>query len=368
MSTPRRCRPPPWQRRPDLAEREQISDWIEKTLYNYDPANPDPGRVTIHRLNRNEYHNTIRDLVGVDFQPTYDFPGDNSGYGFDNVSDVLSLSPTLMQDYLAAADQIFDEAITTDPVPSKVQHFAANLMEFGFNADGDKGDGWMPLQPPLKEDGLAMTCPSAAANIWCVQAYSRNARGGPGAPVFLTAMIDDTITHVWTVTATNQDAPGVYEARMSIPPGKHRVFVLNHRIRGGENELHMENGRIGAKQPGFIMAKWVELEGPLPNTTTRYPVKDLAIQGEGRFNTAGQRILDHNGEVAVKFNVPTAGDYILRAEAYAQQAGARPGQDGVPPGRPDRCSPSTSSPRPPAPPPPGSAFFPRAAGSPAANV
>ena len=53
----------------------------------------DPGRVTARRLNRAEYNNTIRDLVGVDFQPAEDFPSDEVGYGFDNIGDVLSLSP-----------------------------------------------------------------------------------------------------------------------------------------------------------------------------------------------------------------------------------------------------------------------------------
>ncbi len=81
---------------PSQAERDAISGWIEHELFHLDPNNPDPGAVTIHRLNRAEYNNTVRDLVGVDFQPANDFPADNSGYGFDNISDVLSLSPVLL--------------------------------------------------------------------------------------------------------------------------------------------------------------------------------------------------------------------------------------------------------------------------------
>jgi hypothetical protein len=78
---------------------------------------PDPGRVTARRLNRYEYNNTIRDLLGVDFKPAKDFPADDSGYGFDNIGDVLSLSPTLMEKYLAAAEQIAKRAIAADPPP-----------------------------------------------------------------------------------------------------------------------------------------------------------------------------------------------------------------------------------------------------------
>ena len=84
----------------------------------------DPGRVTARRLNRAEYNNTIRDLLAIDFQPASDFPADDSGYGFDNIGDVLSLSPILMEKYLAAAEKIARAAITPPPtpVPTMVRH------------------------------------------------------------------------------------------------------------------------------------------------------------------------------------------------------------------------------------------------------
>jgi hypothetical protein len=177
---------------PDQAERETLSDWIEGTLYNYDPSHPDPGRVTVHRLNRSEYNNTIRDLVGVNFQPADDFPADNSGYGFDNVSDVLSLSPTLLEDYLDAANKILDQAIATDTVPSETKHFQANLMEFGFNADGDSGDGWMPLGS-LEEDEVAMTMPVNGGDYTVrVQAYQKVRGTAPAKPIYLTCMPSPT--------------------------------------------------------------------------------------------------------------------------------------------------------------------------------
>ncbi len=79
------------------------------------------GRVTIRRLNRVEYNNTIRDLVGVDFKPAADFPNDDVGYGFDNIGDVLSLSPLLLEKYLSAAESILDRAIVIadPPKPAK---------------------------------------------------------------------------------------------------------------------------------------------------------------------------------------------------------------------------------------------------------
>ena len=63
-----------------------------------------------------------------------DFPPDDSGYGFDNISDVLSLPPVLMEKYLSAADRIFDEAIVTDPIQSRVHRVPASLAQIGFNA------------------------------------------------------------------------------------------------------------------------------------------------------------------------------------------------------------------------------------------
>jgi len=77
----------------------------------------DPGHVTARRLNRGEYNNTIRDLLAIDFQPAADFPADDSGYGFDNIGDVLSLSPILMEKYLAAAEKIAKAAILPRPLP-----------------------------------------------------------------------------------------------------------------------------------------------------------------------------------------------------------------------------------------------------------
>ena len=74
--------------------------------------------MTAHRLNRNEYTNTIRDLLGVRFRAEKYFPADDSGDGFDNIGDVLTVSPLLMERYLAAAERIASWAISTD-IPAK---------------------------------------------------------------------------------------------------------------------------------------------------------------------------------------------------------------------------------------------------------
>jgi Protein of unknown function (DUF1587) len=93
---------------------------------------------TARRLNRYEYNATVRDLLATRFQPAADFPIDDSGYGFDNIADVLSLSPALMEKYLAAAENIATSAIIppTLPPPS-VQRFAASDFHFKVDFEGD---------------------------------------------------------------------------------------------------------------------------------------------------------------------------------------------------------------------------------------
>jgi cytochrome c553 len=137
--------PPAGEKKPTAPELEIINRWLDAVVYKADCSGPqNPGRVTIRRLNRAEYNNTIRDLVGIDFKPAKDFPADDVGYGFDNVGDVLSLSPLLMEKYLAAAEKIIDEAFKKPDVRKKLlprqqakdrrNATADNLKEFATRA------------------------------------------------------------------------------------------------------------------------------------------------------------------------------------------------------------------------------------------
>jgi mono/diheme cytochrome c family protein len=104
--------PPPPMMPPDEAEVAAVTGWLESEIERAERLRPpDPGRVTARRLNRTEYNNTIRDLLGVSLRPADDFPQDDTGYGFDNVADVLSLSPVLMEKYMAAAERVARTAV-----------------------------------------------------------------------------------------------------------------------------------------------------------------------------------------------------------------------------------------------------------------
>jgi hypothetical protein len=105
----------PAEQKPPLSPNQQqaLERWIKYDVFGIDPANPDPGRVTVRRLNRVEYRNTVRDLIGVDYDTDVEFPPDDSGYGFDNIGDALTISPMLMEKYVAAAQAIVAEAVPT---------------------------------------------------------------------------------------------------------------------------------------------------------------------------------------------------------------------------------------------------------------
>ncbi len=104
--------PPDDEEQPPEHQRQAVAEWIAAELARLDRVTPvDPGRVTARRLNRAEYNNTVRDLLGVDLQPADEFPQDDSGYGFDNIGDVLSLSPALMEKYMTAAERVSRAAL-----------------------------------------------------------------------------------------------------------------------------------------------------------------------------------------------------------------------------------------------------------------
>ncbi len=107
---------------PDAAEK--ITEWIKHGAFSLDPQHPDPGRVTVRRLNRVDYRNTIKELMGVDYDTQKEFPADDTGHGFDNIGDVLTISPMLLEKYLDAA-----QTVVASVVPTKSKAVAENVIE-----------------------------------------------------------------------------------------------------------------------------------------------------------------------------------------------------------------------------------------------
>ena len=101
-----RAMPPPGRPRPDDAVYDAVAASLESALDRAAAADPNPGRPPIHRLNRVEYRNAVRDLLALDIDERALLPPDESGYGFDNIADVLAMSPVLLDRYMVAAEKV----------------------------------------------------------------------------------------------------------------------------------------------------------------------------------------------------------------------------------------------------------------------
>ncbi len=211
--------PPEKKPQPTEAERALVMNYIDGQLSQLDcKASPNPGRVTIRRLNREEYRNTIRDLLAVDYQPT-DFPNDEVGYGFDNNGDVLSLSPMLMEKFLAAAQEIAERAIVLEsarkPVSNRIDgtRFAA---QDGANHPTEGGAFG------LYREGEAVSefqFPTTGEYVFHIRAYGEQA--GSDAPK-LALRVGGKELRVFDVP--NERAAN-FEVRAKIDAGLQRVAI-----------------------------------------------------------------------------------------------------------------------------------------------
>jgi hypothetical protein len=129
--------PPEGQPRPEPEELQTLRDWLDAAS---GPDGLGTARVTIRRLNRAEYNNTIRDLIGLDLRPADEFPADDIGYGFDNIGEVLAVPPILVEMYLNAAEKVIDEAFRNPDVRERIMNPPADALPLAFRR----------YQPPVR--------------------------------------------------------------------------------------------------------------------------------------------------------------------------------------------------------------------------
>src|SRR5581483_11107095 len=115
--------PPAGMPRPDAQTTAAFTKWLEGELDRTAAAHPDPGHPTIHRLNRAEYSNAVRDLLALDVKPGAMLPADDTGYGFDNIGDVLSMSPMLIERYLSVARMVSRLAVGDTGTKPEIAEF-----------------------------------------------------------------------------------------------------------------------------------------------------------------------------------------------------------------------------------------------------
>src|SRR5215471_8127492 len=116
--------PPNGRPRPANENVYGFLSWLESSLDRAGMAKPNPGRATIHRLNRTEYGNAVRDLLGLETDVAELLPADDESNGFDNIADVLKLSPTLLEQYLSASRKISSLAVGDPATPVVTQRYA----------------------------------------------------------------------------------------------------------------------------------------------------------------------------------------------------------------------------------------------------
>jgi hypothetical protein len=227
--------PPDDKPQPSEDERALLLGWIESRVLQVDCSQINPGRVTIRRLNRIEYDNTIRDLLGVDFHPADDFPSDDVGYGFDNIGDVLSLPPILLEKYLAAAEKITDAAIRTrDPARAPRKTAPGGPL-------ASVGDITGEFEFPVRGEYALR-----------VRAFGQQAGDEPAR---MTVKLDGAALQTFDVTA--EKSAETYEIRMTVEPGKRKLaarFINDYYKPDDPNPNNRDRN---------LIVEQLEVQGPL---------------------------------------------------------------------------------------------------------
>ena len=298
--------PPPGEDGPSDEEVSALVSFVQAEFDRADrTATPDPGRVTAHRLNRVEYQNTIRDLLGVDFRATEEFPADDSGYGFDNNGDVLTVSPALMQQYLAAAEKIAARAVGGDPFPEPGIFTRRESVRRA-------GDSAIELKTVVEYDAE-----------YVVRVNVTGHRGAEDPPVTLAISVDGapikTVEVPVQMSAVNKQGGGtqrsVQEARVFLPGNEH-VFRAEFVNDEGLAKIP-ENQRRNSGQN--IFPDTIEIAGPYPSgRAARGREEGAALRPGGRPELRHAHRAD-----AGAARLPPAGDERRGRRADARVRSAR---------------------------------------------
>lgn len=274
--------PPLGEDQPSAEELSRLLTWIDAEFPRGN-ASRDPGRVTMRRLNRVEYENTVRDLVGVHFDASAAFPVDDVGHGFDNIADVLSMSPILLEKYLDAAERIAALAIVDrnpDQPPVRIwdgEELTADTRIGGASRGVRRlsSNGEAHTQHRFPRDGL-----------YKLRARAYGQQAGP-AVVRMEFRIDRKRQKVVEVPAT-REAPGEYETEVRVKAGMHRVGVafINDYYRPEDPDPKNRDRNfalitfevVGPLDPAPLSPFQRRLLGDEPTTGDRQPKLKRAVE------------------------------------------------------------------------------------------
>ncbi len=240
--------PPPGSPRPEEPERLKFVAYAENVFAQVDCKLKDPGRVTLRRLNREEYNNTIHDLFGIDFRPADDFPSDDVGYGFDNIGDVLSTSPLLMEKYLNAAEKVTRLAIVTPedinkPVlynGSQISSIQANPFPTGGKILATNGEMW------IDHDFV-----KAGEYTFHIEAFGQQAGK---EPALMGVKLDDKYLDKIFVKAVERKME-TYTLKAQVKAGKHRLSVTF------ENDFYDPTEKNPNRRDRNLIVQKIEVKG-----------------------------------------------------------------------------------------------------------
>ena len=209
--------PPAGRPRPDAATAAGLATWLETALDRAAAESPNPGAPAIHRLNRAEYRNAVRDLLGLDLDHARDLPADDSGYGFDNIGDVLTVSPLHVEQYVAAARRISRLAVGSLTPRPVVERYAAPRGTVGAAIDG---------LPPNERGGILFRhhFPFDAEYAITVRVRGRRAAGLP--PPRLDLRVDGRRVRLVDADFDSAEANQLtrnFGLRLPIPAGEHEI-------------------------------------------------------------------------------------------------------------------------------------------------
>ncbi len=262
--------PPSKKAQPSETDRKMIVRFVDYGLEKFNcDGEIDPGRVTIRRLNRSEYRNTLRDLLGITVDAAAELPLDEVGYGFDNIGDVLSLSPMLFEKYLAATGRVVAQAIVTDEtelIPRFPLSGAALKSLSGENVrlEDEQLWGFWREGEAVAEHNL----PSRGEYEFRIEAYGDQA--GPEAPK-LSVRVDGAEVRVFDVAA-KENNPETYRFKMALDKGNRKLtFAYLNNYNSSGNADPLLNGDRN------LFVKTAELVGPLDGPAPQPPLSHQRI-------------------------------------------------------------------------------------------
>lgn len=317
--------PPVKKAQPSLAERARIRTWIDEHVFYVDPEQQDPGHVTLRRLNRTEYNNAVRDVFQITSQPANHFPADDSGYGFDNIGDVLTISPLLMEKYLRAADQVLDEALELQTLPRVATEGNDRHFIMVGGAPVKEGDSTL-LRTAQDAVGLDVELPVRTVYRVAIRA-ARKKDSDVRLRVALNGktLFEDRPKQVWK---GRRQFWSPIERLLELPAGKHRLSV--HLVDPAPGSfaavdfIHV----IGPHTPTALQ--------PSPYLKSLFGERALGVAraafggeatefGEGKNNLdTGSAWFTKNGFRRTQFSTTRDGTYRVWIKAGALQAGEEP--------------------------------------------